>query len=149
DLGTLGGSTSTAAGINNLGQVVGTSYIEGDSTQHAFLWQNGGMSDLGTLPEGTFSSATAINNAGQVVGTADSGVPFLWQNGTMTALDISWDDSGYASAINDAGQVVGSVTGSQFFGVYTDAALWDNGAFTDLGSYGWPDSSASGINNLG
>jgi probable HAF family extracellular repeat protein len=64
-LGTLGGATSGAAGINNLGQVVGNSTTAAGYT-HAFLYTNGhGMTDLGTLG-GTYSIATGVNNAGQV-----------------------------------------------------------------------------------
>jgi probable HAF family extracellular repeat protein len=81
DLGTLyGGLTSSAADINEFNQVVGTSWLVTqltsvyDPTQyHAFLWENGAMTDLNTwLPAGSgwiLTAATAINDNGDIVGT--------------------------------------------------------------------------------
>jgi probable HAF family extracellular repeat protein len=78
NLGILGddpGSQSFANDINNLGQVVGTSQIaSGDfGPYHAFLWENGVMSDLNDLlidnSGWVLSDAEAINENGQIVGT--------------------------------------------------------------------------------
>ena len=50
DLGTLGGTSSAARAINNLGQVTGWSYLAGNSIWRAFRWAPWGpMVDLGTL----------------------------------------------------------------------------------------------------
>jgi probable HAF family extracellular repeat protein len=74
-LGTPGGNRSAANGINNAGQVVGSSeYFIGCEhcfvPSHAFLWTSGGgMIDLGTLG-GTESYASAINDDGVVVGAS-------------------------------------------------------------------------------
>jgi probable HAF family extracellular repeat protein len=48
DLGTLGGKSSGANAISPLGLVVGSSFTR-DNLSHAFFWQNGVMTDLGTL----------------------------------------------------------------------------------------------------
>ena len=81
DLGTLnGGLTSSAADINDSDQVVGTSWLVTqptslyDPTQyHAFLWENGTMTDLNTLIPAEsgwiLTAATAINDNGDIVGT--------------------------------------------------------------------------------
>ena len=44
DLGTLGGNISSATGINDCGQVVGTSRLADNVTLRAFLWTPGGGS---------------------------------------------------------------------------------------------------------
>src|SRR5947209_6759634 len=76
DLGTLGGSTSSAQGINDLGQVVGWANLPGDESYHAFLvtpqggmWFrdrdrdgiNDFMIDLGELSGSGYSEASDIN----------------------------------------------------------------------------------------
>ncbi len=67
DLGTLGGDYSFANGINNRGQVVGYS-ATASGTQHAVLWEDGQMTDLGTLSGREYGVASGINSRGQVVG---------------------------------------------------------------------------------
>lgn len=72
DLGTLpGDSTSQALGINARGQVVGLSTSKA-STNHAFIWQNGVMTDLQKLmPPGfpdSLVSAQDINDQGRITG---------------------------------------------------------------------------------
>ena len=69
-LGTLGGPSSSAAGINERGQIVGTSATRardefGGWISHGFVWQSGVMTDLGTLG-GEWSAANVINDRGQV-----------------------------------------------------------------------------------
>ncbi len=52
DLGTLGGTFGFAEGINNKGLVDGVATLPGDNNQHVFLWQNGVITDVGTLVSG-------------------------------------------------------------------------------------------------
>src|SRR5215469_17972556 len=49
DLGTLGGTSSNAIGVNNRGQVNGFSTLPGNQQTHAVFWINGLKIDLGTL----------------------------------------------------------------------------------------------------
>ena len=71
DLGTLGGRYSEAVAINSRGQIVGWSYTK-ERNQHAFFWENGKLTDLGTLPGDRSSAATALNNHNQIVGVSTS-----------------------------------------------------------------------------
>lgn len=76
-----------AYGINDNGQVAGSSYIE-NLGPHAFLYSEGVMQDLGTLG-GAVSYAFGINNNGQVTGysSANGYHAFLYSDGVMTDLN--------------------------------------------------------------
>jgi probable HAF family extracellular repeat protein len=122
DLGNLGGQTGQAGGnialdINNVGQVVGNSDLQGDTTFHAFLWtRKTGMQDLGTLSGDVASLGISINDAGAVVGASlDANFnprAFLWEEGVMTDLNtlIAGDSSLYlltGCSINSRGEITG------------------------------------------
>src|SRR5260370_7557596 len=68
-----GGNFSIAVGINAGGVVAGTSTINNGGTDHAVLWINGRVQDLGTLPGGTASVGSAINASRQVAGGSATG----------------------------------------------------------------------------
>ena len=119
-LGGLSGSSfANVTALNNFGQVVGT------SANHAFLWENGAMTDLGTLGGG-LSAANAINDKGQIVGesTTANGEkhPFLWDNGVMKDLGFPGETSS-AHGINSHGYIVGAISGKNVRG---GAILWKN-----------------------
>lgn len=121
NLGSLGGVAGNFAfDINNKGQVVGQSDLPGDMLLHAFLWQDGVMTDLGSLSEALpASEAIGINNRGQVVGFSlnaagddPSAVAVLWEDGTITDLNtvVPADSPLFlmeATAINDRGEIAG------------------------------------------
>lgn len=79
DLGTLGGNRSRAYAVNERGQVLGVSAAP-DGQDHAFLWTNGHMVDLGIsrLP---VMPTHALNDEGQVIGhlgTSSIATPVIW-----------------------------------------------------------------------
>ncbi|HLY05635.1 MAG TPA: hypothetical protein VKR31_07800 [Rhizomicrobium sp.] len=72
DLGTLpGDSVSEGLGINNSDQIVGVSYPSG----HAFIWQNGTMTDLNNLLGNdrryVLTDGQDINDRGAITGEAE------------------------------------------------------------------------------
>jgi probable HAF family extracellular repeat protein len=149
DLGTLGGTTSTARAVNLNGQVVGWS-ATASGRNHAFLWQDGVMTDLGTLG-GVESYAFDINDHGQVVGwsytASGQSRAFLWQDGVMRDLGTLGGTFSRAMGINNHGAVAGSSTtraGDQH------AFRWANGMMTDIQRYDDTNyGEAFAINNHG
>lgn len=117
NLGSLGGTFSTAAAINNRGQAAGASNLPGDTALHSFLWSSAsGLQDLGTIGADDFNFATWINNAGDVVGTSCAGAlcrAYVWRSGAgMLDLNtlVPADSPLYlatAFGINDAGEIAG------------------------------------------
>jgi probable HAF family extracellular repeat protein len=126
NLGTLGGVTSEAYGVNDLGQVVGTSQTS--SGFHAFIFKdadNDGIADAGEMRDldnlGSLQSgARSINNAGIAVGYyggpdviyGNSRAAIFYPNGQMIDLNtLIAPGSGWtlrtATGINDNGQIVG------------------------------------------
>jgi probable HAF family extracellular repeat protein len=148
DLGTLGGTNSYAADINESRQVVGWANT-GDGAVHAFFWEAGAMQDLGPVAVTQWQlrrfTVASINERGQVIGNRPGGGAFLWQGGVTEELPLA-----SATAINDQGQVVGWVLAPDTAGVpMRRAALWDNGVVTDLGTIGGRWSYAVAISNSG
>jgi probable HAF family extracellular repeat protein len=152
ELGTLGGSTSAAYGINDSGDIVGLATLTGDTAYHAFFESNGIMTDLGTLG-GQDSEAFAVNGNGQVVGSSSvsgssSSHAFLFTGGVMTDLGTLGGGSSSALGINSYGQVVG-YSGTASGALH--AFLYDDGTLIDLGTLGGDgqNSQANAINDSG
>jgi probable HAF family extracellular repeat protein len=82
-LGSLGGSYTVAADINDAGQVVGAA-LNSSNAVEAFLWQNNVIQPLG-FPQGeTNSAAVRIDSTGRIAG--NSSKPWVWENGAFTEL---------------------------------------------------------------
>lgn len=116
--------SSVANGINDLGQVVGSSHPPFGS--RAVLWSGDAAHsaiELPLLPGDNYGSAWAINNGGQILGYSAYGVPGTWEIGP--SRPVIWRDGGIfelqslldpltgtgwvltsATAINQQGQIV-------------------------------------------
>ncbi len=154
-LATLSGAgDSFAYGINDAGQIVGTS-ATGGGTSHATLWtMGGGPVDLGFADGSTSSVAYKINASGDAVGysEADSGLrtSTLWSGGRVRDLgaemgavgsNVAWD-------INDGGTVVGQAPLNPGF---AKGYVWDDtdGGRLAGGSRFYMGGANYGVNNAG
>jgi probable HAF family extracellular repeat protein len=157
DLGTFGGTISSATAINSLGQVVGDAWFLGNVYSHAYLYSNGVKQDLGTLAapglSNIQSTALALNNSGQVVGNSNLTIAgpvhaFLYSGGVMRDLGTLGGRDSNATGINAVGQVVGHAEYNPA-SLSMHAFLYSGGVMRDLGTLGGTNSIAYGINNTG
>jgi probable HAF family extracellular repeat protein len=154
NLGTLGGSSSIALGINNGGVIVGYSTNSVGNNEAFSYTTSGGIVGLGTLG-GLYSGAYAINNNGVIVGWSYDSLgnedAFSYTtSGGMVDLGTLGGAYGQGNAINDNGVIVGSSYDS---GGNEDAFIDSGGTMVDLNSLtvgsGWDLNSATGINEEG
>jgi uncharacterized protein (TIGR03437 family) len=130
---------ASATCVNDSGMAAGAGFTynftalqDANANQHAVLFANGTVTDLGTLSADKNSAALGINNSGTVVGFSTSQTPdislffaplleyaastshaMVYTNGTMYDLNRQLvNGSGWlltaASGINNAGQIVGT-----------------------------------------
>lgn len=127
----LSGTMAAGNSINAGGVVAGYATLSGNTVQHATLWENGAIVNLGTLG-GPNSGILwpGLNNRGMAAGVAEKSeldplgeswscsaffpVPtghicrgFLWSNGRMTAMPTFGGNNSFATEVNDRGMVVG------------------------------------------
>ena len=154
-LGTLGGSYSSAASINNSGQVAGNASTSAGAAR-ATVWDTAAgytATGLGT----DYSQAFGINGSGQSVGYEETTIgstttehATIWSGNAATNLGSLYGANSVAWGINASGQVAGE---SDFAGtvVGAHATLWNttNHTMTDLGTLGGSNSYAVGIDNSG
>ncbi|MCL4196235.1 MAG: hypothetical protein KJZ69_01970 [Phycisphaerales bacterium] len=131
DLGTLGGSATFPAAVNQLGWVTGTTSSPLGS--RAFLWRNGVMEPR--HPFGDNSFGEGINDLGEIVG--EHGPSFnenagLWlADGTLIDIGRLGNPRAWARDVNNDTIVVGS---SHFDVGPIRGYVWEDGQFEILRS---------------
>jgi len=149
DLGTLGGSRSTAYGVSADGSlIVGESALTGNSVFRAFKYTGNTMTDLGTLG-GTYSYAYGVSADGSVIVgkssiAGDSAThAFKYTGTTMTDLGTLGGASSSAKGVSADGSVI---VGQSDVSAFTYHAFNYTGTImTELGTLGGSSSSAKGV----
>jgi probable HAF family extracellular repeat protein/YD repeat-containing protein len=135
-----------AIAMNNVGQVL-IKRLDANGFR-TLLWQNGTLTDLGTLG-GAETQGRDINDAGQIVGWSQTANgqrhAFLWENGAMVDLAPLAGEFSAAVAINDQGQIL--LKDSDL--LESRNLLYENGEVTDLGNFGADYAVANDLNDRG
>jgi probable HAF family extracellular repeat protein len=138
-------------GINSYGQVTGYANDENDA-EHAFIYTDPTIVDLGALCEYGDSYGMAINDSACVagytlVGTSAYYHAFLHDGSTMNDLGTLGGSNSQAQGMNNDGLVVGT---AQTASANWHAFLYDGSTMTDLlGANAGSNSVAYSINDSG
>jgi probable HAF family extracellular repeat protein len=175
DLGALPGNNSSAVfQVNGSGTGAGMSETEeidpftGWPVEHATIFKNGRVIDLGSLPGGYESQAISITDQGQVAGFAQNGIQdpfsifgwggqvrsFVWRDGQMTDIGTLGGPDAVMAWQNARGQIVGDsytdATANETTGIPTlHPYLWTRGKMRDLGTLGGAFSQTNWVNDAG
>lgn len=150
------GTWTTA--INDAGQVAGYG-IDGFSTNRAFLYSGGVVTELGDFGNGT-SIANAINAAGHVAGAAGylvdgddwpdpSRHASVYRDGVLESLGALGGRVSEATDINDSGLVAGWSELADGVGERPFLFAADGSGMLDLGTLGGEFGRANALNNAG
>jgi probable HAF family extracellular repeat protein len=132
DLGPANNPFSQASGLDDFGLITGVA-LAPDGSQHAVIWLNGLMTDIGKPGlGGPNSGGGVVNQFGQIIGGAETTLrdpnnenfcgygtglqcaAFIWRNGAgMTALPTLGGANAAWGGINNLGQVSGYAENAQ------------------------------------
>ncbi len=148
----LGATTSSAADINDAGQIVG-SYEDGSGQSHGFVYETDTFTTTIAPPEADWSQATHINASGVIIGEyavsgetpPDQEHAFIYDHGAITKLEAAGTSLSVATAINAAGDVVGYYDA----GGQSHAFVYENGIAFTIDPPGATSASAVSVNVLG
>src|SRR6185503_7526847 len=133
-------SSASAASVNDLGQVTGT------SSNGAYLWSVAtGAIDLGERPNALSSAGYDVNRFGMVAGSSDTATLWTGVNAMVPIAAPAGTYFPFAFGLNDTGRVVGHASVSSNL---TAAWVWDPFQGTrDLRALGVPGAAtATAIN---
>ena len=149
------GPSAQASSVNDRGQVTGWMGLGFHIDSHAFIWDNGKVTDLGVIPGGFTAQGMAINNLGEVAvrGRMLNGNDevivrsFLWRDGEWIDLGgLPGCEETRVRDLNDAGQAVGLCEGPGAFAEF----VWHNGVMFELDElYISDDPEFTGIAGVG
>ena len=147
--GYSGVSGTSARGINNSGQVVGTIFSSSDNRttdNHAVIWSGGIIQDVGV------GFGMAINSSGQATGRNSlSNRAFFWDGTTSRELGTLGGNTAFASSVGNAINAFGKIAGVATNALNAQHAfVWDGTNMRDLGTIdGFGSSIGYGINASG
>lgn len=152
DLGSLGGANTYPGDINNRGQVSGVSTTS-TGERRPFRWDQGRMTDLGSLGTRTASDTIGLNDRGQVLVQPQSTGPssildaFVWTAGRRELVTGPGNPGFEGTAINARGEVAGTIYPALD---PTRAYAWSPARFVELPALAADDNArATAINDLG
>jgi probable HAF family extracellular repeat protein len=164
----VGGADTSASNPNypNFSPLMGLGFLFNYAdpfANHAFKWNEDGLTDLGVLPGGNNSFAQWISSNGLIAGASENGAidpvfgwpevhAVLWKENGHVMVDLGTLPGGYESTplgVNNRGQVVGGATDASSV-VGGRAFLWtEDQGLQDLGTLGACCALASYINERG